>query len=80
MGVATTAAPYGFWATNHWVYLLGQPLSRNRVFQNFSGEPPLKQSNPVSIEYFANFSVCIVKRKEIFSKALSILFRTISKC
>ena len=46
MGVATTAAPYGFWATNptkklaHWVYLLGQPLSRNRVFQNFSGEPP----------------------------------------
>ena len=48
MGVATTAAPYGFWATNpteklaHWVYLLGQPLSRNRVFQNFSGEPPLK--------------------------------------
>ena len=46
MGVATTAAPYGFWATNptkelaHWVYLLGQPLSRNLVFQNFSGEPP----------------------------------------
>ena len=46
IGVATTAAPYGFWATNptkklaHWVYLLGQPLSRNRVFQNFSGEPP----------------------------------------
>ena len=46
MGVATTAAPYGFWAANptkklaHWVYLLGQPLSRNRVFQNFSGEPP----------------------------------------
>ena len=46
MGVATTAAPYGFWATNptkklaHWVYLLGRPLSRNRVFQNFSGEPP----------------------------------------
>ena len=47
--MATTAAPYGFWATNptkklaHWVYLLGQPLSRNRVFQNFSGEPPLKK-------------------------------------
>ena len=46
--MATTAAPYGFWATNptkklaYWVYLLGQPLSRNRVFQNFSGEPPLK--------------------------------------
>ena len=46
MGVATTAAPYGFWATNstkklaHWVYLLGQPLSRNRVLKNFSGEPP----------------------------------------
>ena len=46
MGAATTAAPYGFWATNptkklaHWVYFLGQPLSRNRVFQNFSGEPP----------------------------------------
>ena len=44
--MATMAAPYGFWATNptkklaHWVYLLGQPLSRNRVFQNFSGEPP----------------------------------------
>ena len=44
--MATTAAPYGFWATNptkklaYWVYLLGQPLSRNRVFQNFSGEPP----------------------------------------
>ena len=40
--MATTAAPYGFWATNstkklaHWVYLLGQPLSRNRFFQNFS--------------------------------------------
>ena len=38
--------PYGFWAADpteklaHWVYLLGQPLSRNRVFQNFSGEPP----------------------------------------
>ena len=55
MGVATTAAPYGFWANNptkklaHWVYLLGQPLSRNRVFQNFSGEPPpppLKDINP----------------------------------
>ena len=49
MGAATTAAPYGFWATNptkklaHWVYLLGQPLSRNRVFQNFSGEPPLNR-------------------------------------
>ena len=46
MGAAITAAPYGCWATNptkklaHWVYLLGQPLSRNRVFQNFSGEPP----------------------------------------
>ena len=38
----------------------------------------LKQSNPVSIECFANFSVCIVKHKEIFSKALSILFHTIS--
>ena len=41
--MATTAAPYGFWATNptkklaHWVYLLGQPLSRNRVFQNNIG-------------------------------------------
>ena len=52
IGAATTAAPYGFWATNptkklaHWVYLLGQPLSRNRVFQNFSGEPPpLKHQN-----------------------------------
>ena len=59
MGVATTAAPYGFWATNptkklaHWVYLLGQPLSRNRVFQNFSGEPPppppLKDSHAVIV-------------------------------
>ena len=43
-----------------------------------------KQSNLVSIECFANFSVCIVKHKEIFSKVLSILFRTIyckhSKC
>ena len=38
----------------------------------------LKQSNPVSIECFANFPVCIVKHKEIFSKALSILFHTIS--
>ena len=37
----------------------------------------LKQSNPVSIECFANFSVCIFKHKEIFSKALSILFRFI---
>ena len=40
--MATTAAPYGFWATNltkklaHWVYLLGQPSSQNRFFQNFS--------------------------------------------
>ena len=54
MGAATTAAPYGFWATNptkklaHWVYLLGQPLSRNRVFQNFSGEPPLNELLPLS--------------------------------
>ena len=38
----------------------------------------LEKSNPVSIECFANYSVCIVKHKEIFSKALSILFRTIS--
>ena len=56
MGAATTAAPYGFWATNptkklaHWVYLLGQPLSRNRVFQNFSGEPPLKAGNRITFE------------------------------
>ena len=28
------------WLTGYSVYLLGQPLSRNRVFQNFSGEPP----------------------------------------
>ena len=53
--MATTAAPYGFWATNptkklaYWVYLLGQPLSRNRVFQNFSGEPPpLKNTSKMS--------------------------------
>ena len=37
----------------------------------------LKQSNPVSIECFANLSVYVVKHKEIFSKALSILFRTV---
>ena len=49
--MATTAAPYGFWATNttkklaHCVYLMGQPLSRNIVFQNFSGE-----SNGVKIK------------------------------
>ena len=64
MGVATTAAPYGFWATNptkklaHWVYLLGQPLSRNRVFQNFSGEPPpppLKVGGGVQAFNFGNF-------------------------
>ena len=34
----------------------------------------LKQINPVSIECFANFSVCIVKHKEIFSKALSMQY------
>ena len=32
----------------------------------------LEKSNPVSIECFANYSVCIVKHKEIFSKAVSI--------
>ena len=54
--MATTAAPYGFWATNptkklaHWVYLLGQPLSRNRVFQNFSGEPPPPPLNNINLE------------------------------
>ena len=61
MGVATTAAPYGFWATNptkklaHWVYLLGQPLSRIRVFQNFSGEPPLKKSRFRALFVILNF-------------------------
>ena len=60
MGVATTAAPYGFWATNptkklaHWVYLLGQPLSRNRVFQNFSGEPPPPPPPPPPLMEFFN--------------------------
>ena len=55
MGVATTAAAYGFWATNpikklaHCVYLLGQPLSRNRVFQNFSGEPPPLKISPTKL-------------------------------
>ena len=59
--MATTAAPYGFWATNptkklaHWVYLLGQPLSRNRVFQNFSGEPP-----PLNIPKTLNLYAIIV--------------------
>ena len=72
MGVATTAAPYGFWATNpteklaHWVYLLGQPLSRNRVFQNFSGEPPplnayLQHSSSEPMEHMTNFAyLCII--------------------
>ena len=60
MGAATTAAPYGFWATNptkklaHWVYLLGQPLSRNRVFQNFTDLYILK-TNELSI-YVTNSS------------------------
>ena len=63
MGVATTAVPYGFWATNptkklaHWVYLLGQPLSRNRVFQNFSGEPPLKLSFHIELVSFKNIDI-----------------------
>ena len=39
MGVATTRAPNGLGSPNpakklvHWVYLLGQPLSRNHVFE-----------------------------------------------
>ena len=55
--MATTEAPYGFWATNptkklaYWVYLLGQPLSRNRVFQNFSGEPPPPPPPPPLTHY-----------------------------
>ena len=31
------------------VYLLGQPLSRNRVFQNFSGEPPPPPLKNISV-------------------------------
>ena len=63
MGVATTAAPYGFWATNptkklaYWVYLLGQPLSRNRVFQNFSGEPPPPLKREVQKFLYSYFTV-----------------------
>ena len=46
MSVATTRTPYGLGSQNptkklaHHVYLLGQPLSRNRVFEIFRGEPP----------------------------------------
>ena len=66
--MATTAAPYGFWATNptkklaYWVYLLGQPLSRNRVFQNFSGEPPLnKITSGIFSEIYSVLNLKIVK-------------------
>ena len=61
--MATTAAPYGFWATNptkklaYWVYLLGQPLSRNRVFQNFSGEPPPPPPPLIYINDLPNISI-----------------------
>ena len=70
--MATTAAPYGFWATNpteklaHWVYLLGQPLSRNRVFQNFSGEPPplkFKLENNYDISNWVTSKVGRVPKK-----------------
>ena len=60
--MATTAAPYGFWATNpteklaHWVYLSGQPLSRNRVFQNFSGEPTEKVCEKICIYLTIRYS------------------------
>ena len=46
MGVATTRDPHGLGPTNptkklaHRVDLLGQPLSRNHVFEIFRGEPP----------------------------------------
>ena len=92
MGAATTAAPYGFWATNptkklaHWVYLLGQPLSRNRVFQNFSGEPPslnlLLAHQEIVLILDPNFPFLHCKR--FFSKlfkaaALSIILFVLNK-
>ena len=47
MGVATTRAPNGLGPPNptkkmaRWMDLLGQPLSRNHVFEILRGEPPL---------------------------------------
>ena len=53
MGLATTCAPNGMGPPNptetlaHWMNLLGQPLSRNHVFEIFMDEPrpPLKSKS-----------------------------------
>ena len=48
MGVTARLAPKGLGPQNstkklpHWMNLLGQPLSRNHVFENLGHEPPLK--------------------------------------
>ena len=85
MGAATTAVPYGFWATNptkklaHWVYLLGQPLSRNRVFQNFSGEPPpLKDLGVITssdLSWSPHIGTIVFRARSIASWVLSV-FKT----
>ena len=49
MGVVITRDPNGLGSSNptkklaHWVNLLGQPLSRNPVFEIIKGEPPLRR-------------------------------------
>ena len=51
MGVVTTRAPNGLGSQNpakkfaHLVDLLGQPLTRNQIFQIFKDEPPSRQMN-----------------------------------
>ena len=68
MGVSTTRAPNGLGPPNstkklaQWVDPLGQPLSRNHVFEIFRGEPLLNMSilhskNLKKIILFAFFSV-----------------------
>ena len=48
MGIATTRALNGLGPPSpttklaRWMTILGQPLSRNHVFEIFRGEPPLK--------------------------------------
>ena len=68
MGVATTRAPNGLGPPNptkklaHWMDLLGQQLSRNRVFEIYRGEPPFelphlwpKNSDGDRLEFLGHF-------------------------
>ena len=70
MGMDTTRAPNGLRPPNptkmlaHWVYLLGQLLSRNYVFEIFRGEPLLKShtnfDNSVLFLYFSDRNDCLI--------------------